>query len=308
MWVKVDDGFPEHPKVVEAGRHLGPCGRGRVIAVWQVAMCYCNRNFTDGFIDEATVRTWTLYDKRPLDVATVMAQAGLMKHVDGGFRFHDYEKYQPLAKDVKAKRDWDSRRKQLYAIPGLVDAIRRRDRDRCRYCNIQVNWRDRRSSTGGTYDHIQPRGENTLENVVVACYGCNIRKGGRTPEQARMKLLPPPSLEPDPNQFGTSSDHVGDLHRPDPDPIPSHQKDHRAASRREISTPVENQRVLKALVWREVHALYQDRSVEFSLPEITERLKVTAARAGLVYAVDIFHQQIEVAMQRVPRQARRSAA
>ena len=28
----------------------------------------------------------------------------------------------------------------------------------------------------------------TWENVVGACLGCNIRKGGRTPHEARMKL------------------------------------------------------------------------------------------------------------------------
>lgn len=112
MWVKVDDSFSEHPKVVEAGRHLGPYGRGRVVAVWLVAMCYCNRNYTDGFVDELTVRTWTLFDRRPLDVAFVMAEAGLMSRVDGGFRFHDYLDYQPAAAEIKAKRKKDRDRKR----------------------------------------------------------------------------------------------------------------------------------------------------------------------------------------------------
>lgn len=59
-----------------------------------------------------------------------------------------------------------------------------RDRYVCQYC-------------GGkgkelTLDHIIPRkdgGEHTWENVVSACPSCNRRKGGRTPEEAGMKLL-----------------------------------------------------------------------------------------------------------------------
>lgn len=239
MWVKVDDGFPEHQKVVEAGRHLGKRGgRGRVIAIWQVAMCYCNRNLTDGFIDEPTVRTWTLYDQKPFDVALVMAlplsdgRPGLMVRVDGGFRMHDYDDYQPSATEVRAKR--------------------KKDRDR-----------------------------------------------KRAERLARLGVQPPVHAD-------TSRTSDGNPQYPTR-PGPTHQEDHRG-SRREISTPVENLRVLKALVWREVHALYRDASVPFDLPEITERLKCVAARAGLVYAVDEFHRQIERAMTRVPHQTSRSAA
>jgi 5-methylcytosine-specific restriction endonuclease McrA len=40
--------------------------------------------------------------------------------------------------------------------------------------------RDDRRCLGGT---------DELENLVMACRDCNIRKGGRTPEQAGMVLL-----------------------------------------------------------------------------------------------------------------------
>ncbi|MEN6459579.1 MAG: HNH endonuclease [Thermoguttaceae bacterium] len=41
-------------------------------------------------------------------------------------------------------------------------------------------------------DHVVPRsrgGETTWENVVCACLTCNAKKGGRTPHEARMKLI-----------------------------------------------------------------------------------------------------------------------
>lgn len=60
-----------------------------------------------------------------------------------------------------------------------------RDKGRCAYCGLRVARDD------WTYDHVVPRaqgGETRWENVVVACTPCNQKKGGRTPEQARMGL------------------------------------------------------------------------------------------------------------------------
>jgi 5-methylcytosine-specific restriction endonuclease McrA len=40
-----------------------------------------------------------------------------------------------------------------------------------------------------TYDHVIPRaqgGRTEWENIVTACYGCNARKGNRTPDQSGM--------------------------------------------------------------------------------------------------------------------------
>jgi len=35
-------------------------------------------------------------------------------------------------------------------------------------------------------------GRATWENVVCCCVGCNVRKGGRTPRLAGMRLIVPP--------------------------------------------------------------------------------------------------------------------
>jgi 5-methylcytosine-specific restriction endonuclease McrA len=59
-----------------------------------------------------------------------------------------------------------------------------RDRYACQYCG--------RETKELTLDHVIPRrrdGEHTWENVVSACIPCNRRKGGRTPEEAGMKLI-----------------------------------------------------------------------------------------------------------------------
>ena len=64
-----------------------------------------------------------------------------------------------------------------------------RDGGRCQYCGVKM----RRPQI--TYDHVIPRahgGKTTWENIVFACVGCNQKKGGKTPEQAGMKLLSVP--------------------------------------------------------------------------------------------------------------------
>jgi 5-methylcytosine-specific restriction endonuclease McrA len=61
-----------------------------------------------------------------------------------------------------------------------------RDENTCQYCGI-------RFETGTlTYDHVVPRaqgGRTDWTNIVTCCVDCNRRKGGRTPEQAGMRLL-----------------------------------------------------------------------------------------------------------------------
>jgi 5-methylcytosine-specific restriction endonuclease McrA len=64
-----------------------------------------------------------------------------------------------------------------------------RDASTCQYCRRQLE------SNELTYDHVVPRamgGRTEWTNIVTCCVDCNRRKGGRTPEQAGMRLLKPP--------------------------------------------------------------------------------------------------------------------
>ncbi|MFO0826903.1 MAG: HNH endonuclease [Phycisphaerales bacterium] len=61
-----------------------------------------------------------------------------------------------------------------------------RDGNRCQYCGRHFPTREL------TLDHVRPRvqgGDNSWLNLVCACVKCNARKGGRTPEQAGMRLM-----------------------------------------------------------------------------------------------------------------------
>jgi hypothetical protein len=61
-----------------------------------------------------------------------------------------------------------------------------RDRYMCAYCG------DVHEPKSLTIDHVHPKskgGKNTWVNCVTACKPCNLRKGNKTVEQAKMPLL-----------------------------------------------------------------------------------------------------------------------
>ena len=62
--------------------------------------------------------------------------------------------------------------------------IFKRDHYTCQYCGREIQQL--------TLDHVIPRyrgGQHSWENVVSACMPCNRHKAGRTPREARMKLV-----------------------------------------------------------------------------------------------------------------------
>ena len=64
-----------------------------------------------------------------------------------------------------------------------------RDGNTCQYCGKRF------PTSSLSIDHIIPRsrgGNNTWQNVVCACVKCNVRKGGRTPQEANIRLIRPP--------------------------------------------------------------------------------------------------------------------
>lgn len=70
-----------------------------------------------------------------------------------------------------------------------------RDQYTCQYCG--------KKTQELTLDHVVPRrqkGAHTWENVVAACSRCNLRKAGRTPEEANMRLKTQPRV-PQPNPY-----------------------------------------------------------------------------------------------------------
>jgi len=66
-----------------------------------------------------------------------------------------------------------------------------RDEHRCQYCVQKYPTRQL------TLDHVVPAvqgGKKNWSNIVTCCISCNQKKGGRTPQQAGMRLIKKPDV------------------------------------------------------------------------------------------------------------------
>jgi 5-methylcytosine-specific restriction endonuclease McrA len=137
-------------------------------------------------------------------------QAEVVSCDEGIYSNYDFESWRQLSELRQAfeanDHDWISTVNFDIAVPriirllfydrlpqGLVKFNRRniyaRDRNHCQYCGKKY------PSPELSLDHIIPRsmgGKTTWDNIVCACTKCNVKKGGKTPQQARMKLITRP--------------------------------------------------------------------------------------------------------------------
>ncbi len=145
----------------------------------------------------------------PVHVTTVkraftLLYEGIAKVVDKQFTIYDFKNWAEL----KAEYDDDviGIVQRVIKVPRVIvlvayDRIPKkhvrfsrlnifsRDKNTCQYCGESF------SRTELNIDHIIPRsvgGLSTWDNVVCSCFECNKKKGGRTPEQAGMKLIRKP--------------------------------------------------------------------------------------------------------------------
>jgi hypothetical protein len=118
-WVRLDENFAEHPKMQAAG----PLGRDLQVS----ALCYCNRNLTDGYIPRAAARRLADTDDLPgitaQDVIQRLIDVGAWFEVTGGYRIHDYTDYQPTREQVEAER---AQKRDAGRLGGLAAAKARR--------------------------------------------------------------------------------------------------------------------------------------------------------------------------------------
>lgn len=113
-------------------------------------------------------------------VLLIKGKAESLEHADS----YIYENF-PLPSVIRLR--------QYIRVPYVEIALTRknllhRDGHTCQYCQ--------KSGEEMTLDHVIPRsrgGQDTWENMVVACMRCNVRKGNRTPKEADMSLLKQPS-------------------------------------------------------------------------------------------------------------------
>lgn len=100
MWIKLDDQFFSHPKVIEAGRD----GRDLYLA----ALCYCGMHLTDGRVPRSALALLAgQAGVRKIEAAvSSLLTVGLWEEAgDGNYRVHDYLDHQPSKERVLATRE-----------------------------------------------------------------------------------------------------------------------------------------------------------------------------------------------------------
>lgn len=245
-WVRLDDSFADHPKIERAGP----------LAAWLhvAALCYCARHLTDGRIPRSkATRLADIPDASSQVLALI--REGVWYEDGDDYVIHDYLEYQPSRQQVMTDRGIARRRSAMNTDPELRAALKARDGNLCRYCGKRVNWRDRKGQDGATYDHVIPvsaGGTESVDNLVVACRDCNLRKGSRTLQDAGMTLLPAPS---NPNRDQDRIKHGSRQEsRPPSRPHPPNTNNSSSSDSRPNPQPVDDDDV-PAEVWTHVAEL-----------------------------------------------------
>ena len=124
-----------------------------------------------------------------------------------GYDFASWQEVSEYKRQFEAHRhDWVRTVRNEIAAPRVIRLLRydripkmsvqlnrrniyARDKNRCQYCGRHL------PTSELSLDHVVPRsrgGENSWENIVCCCVRCNVRKGGRTPREARIRLIRKP--------------------------------------------------------------------------------------------------------------------
>jgi hypothetical protein len=96
-WVKLDDQFFAHPKVIDLGKDAK--------LLYLAGLTYCSEHLTDGRISPAALRMVAAMVDVGRETAAELLEAGLWEAVDGAYQVHDYLDHQPTAETVRRKRD-----------------------------------------------------------------------------------------------------------------------------------------------------------------------------------------------------------
>ena len=102
-WVKIDDSFPDHPKVIGLS--------DKAFRVHIEGLCYCGRFLTDGFIPTTVATKFVSSD---LAIIDELCEAGLWIDLPNGYEIHDYLEHQSSKSDVTEKKETAKEKAKRY--------------------------------------------------------------------------------------------------------------------------------------------------------------------------------------------------
>jgi hypothetical protein len=104
-WVKIDDSFPNHPKIVGL--------TDKAFRIHISGLCYCGTYLTDGFVPMTIAARFANEDMQHI---VELTKAGLWREApqDNGFYIHDYLAHQTSKTQVEEKRQTVRERQKRY--------------------------------------------------------------------------------------------------------------------------------------------------------------------------------------------------
>lgn len=95
-WLKIDDGFAEHPKIIDLS--------DRAFRLHVAALCYTARNLTDGVLSARSVQVCSALASASRRHIVELREAELWVEFNDGYLIKDYLDYNPSASEVKELR------------------------------------------------------------------------------------------------------------------------------------------------------------------------------------------------------------
>lgn len=195
-WLRLGDTAAHDPRTI-APLELEDADERTVDEVFGFGVrlaCEVTSKETDRMATRAMVRSLAGSPARAQHLMGILVASGVYEATETGWRLINDPNYLHVQSQGEVDRNRirgrDSRNDAL-----TVNA-RLRDGDHCRYCKKEVNWRDRKSLRGATWEHTNIAEQPTrLHEFVVCCFECN-----REPA-TRGLLLPPPATP----RYGTDT-------------------------------------------------------------------------------------------------------
>lgn len=98
-WLRVDDSFGDHPKVIALGDHLSPLMEQAAVGLWTAVGCWCSKHERAHFTEPALIRISPRLDKRTVrKLADALVTVGLWDATENGFAVHDFDAYRARIK------------------------------------------------------------------------------------------------------------------------------------------------------------------------------------------------------------------
>lgn len=101
-WFKLDDGFHDHPKVVQLRlRRAAP----HALMTWVLTASWASRHGSCGMVPDAQLKAMRLKDAW----ARELVACGLWDKTEGGYRFHDWDDYSPESQGKSKNKERQAR-------------------------------------------------------------------------------------------------------------------------------------------------------------------------------------------------------